>query len=104
MPTVRAFDATKYRDNPIAIAKYLNEALSTKNPTLISIAIGDMARAQGMTGFAKKSGVLRESLYRSFKGHRVPAFDMVFNVLIALDLQLIMRPASKQAKARRQKR
>jgi DNA-binding phage protein len=37
------------RDDPSAIAKYLNDALSTGDPVLITKAIGDMVRAQGVT-------------------------------------------------------
>ncbi len=43
-PSERAF-AAKHRDNPRAIAKYLNDALSTGDPVLITKAIGEMVRA-----------------------------------------------------------
>src|SRR5665811_1301462 len=59
-PTAEAF-AAKYRDNPRAIAKYLNDALSTGDPVLITKAIGDMVRAQGVTSFSQKAGVRRET-------------------------------------------
>ena len=92
-PTAEAF-AAKYRDNPRAIAKYLNDALSTGDPVLIRKAIGDMVRAQVVTRFSQKAGVRRESLYRSFKGELKPSFDTVLKVLIALDIQLIAKPAA----------
>jgi probable addiction module antidote protein len=59
------------------------------------MAIGDMARAQGMTRFAKKAGIRRDSLYKCFSGTSSPAFDTVFNVLIALDVQLIAKPRAR---------
>jgi DNA-binding phage protein len=46
MPKARPFDAAKYRDDPRAIAKYLNDALSTGDPVHITKAIGDMVRSR----------------------------------------------------------
>jgi probable addiction module antidote protein len=94
MPKARAFDASKYRDNPKAIAKYLNDNLATGDPVLITKALGTMIRAQGMTRFAKKSGSRRDSLYVMFRGKSSPAFDTVLNVLRALDIQLIAKPSA----------
>ena len=90
-PTAEAF-AAKYRDNPRAIAKYLNDALSTGDPVLIKKAIGDMVRAQGVTRFSQKVGLSREGLYRSFSGETSPALDRVMNVLMALDIKLTAKP------------
>ena len=93
IPTAAAF-AAKYRDNPRAIAKYLNGALSTGDPVLITKAIGDMVRAQGVAKFAQKAGMRRDSLYRTFSGETSPALDRVMTVLLALDIQLIAKPAT----------
>ena len=94
MPTAAAF-AAKYRNNPRAIAKYLNDALSTRDPVLITKAIGDMVRAQGVAQFAQKAGMRRDSLYRTFSGETSPALDRVMTVLLALDIQLIAKPATR---------
>jgi probable addiction module antidote protein len=74
-PKARAFDAAKYRDDPSAIAKYQNDALSTGDPVLIIKAIGDMVRAQGVTRFSHKAGIRRDNLYRMFNGESSSAFD-----------------------------
>ena len=92
-PIAEAF-AAKYRDNPRAIAKYLNDALSTEDPVIITKAIGAMVRAQGVTRFSQKAGVRREGLYRSFRGELRPSFDTVLKVLLALDIQLIAKPTT----------
>jgi probable addiction module antidote protein len=92
-PTAAAF-AAKHRDNPRAIAKYLNDALSTGDPVLATKAIGDMVRAQGVARFSQKAGVRREGLYRSFSGETSPALDRVMNVLMALDIQLTAKPTT----------
>jgi probable addiction module antidote protein len=92
MPKTRAFDAAEYRDDPKMIAKYLNLALATGDAALITKAIGDMVRAQGMTRFSQKAGLRRDGLYRTFGGEIRPAFATVVEVLIALGVQLEAKP------------
>jgi probable addiction module antidote protein len=96
MPGVRIYDAAKYRDNPKAIAQYLNDALSTEDPFLITRAVGTMVRAQGITRLSRKAGMRRDSLHKMFTGEASPAFDTVMKLLIALDIQLIAKPAAGQ--------
>jgi probable addiction module antidote protein len=70
MPGAHPLDAAKYRDDPVAIAEYLNGALSTEDPFLITRAIATMVRAQGMTRFSRKAGIRRDSLYRLSITHK----------------------------------
>jgi probable addiction module antidote protein len=93
MPGAHGFDTAKYRDDPKAIADYLNVALSTEDPFLITRAIGNMVRAQGMTRFSRKAAMRRDSLIRTFTSEASPAFDTVVKLLIALDVQLVAKPA-----------
>src|ERR1700675_2155693 len=93
MPGAHGFDTAKYRDDPKAIAEYLNVALSTEDPFLITRAIGNMVRAQGMTRFSRKAGMRRDGLIRTFTSEASPAFDTVVKLLIALDIQLTAKPA-----------
>lgn len=51
-------------------------------------AIGDIARAKGMTSVARRSGLGRESLYKALSGEGNPSFDTVLRVMSALDLRL----------------
>jgi probable addiction module antidote protein len=92
-PEALAFDK-KHHDAPRAIAKYLNVALSTGDPVLITKAIGDMVRAQGVTKFAQKAGMRRDTLYRTFSGEMSPTLETVMNALMGLDIQLIAKPAA----------
>ena len=94
MPKARAFDPAKRRDDPKAIAKYLNDALLTDDSILITKAIGDIVRAQGATRFSQKAGMRRDNLYRTFNGESSPAFATVLRVLITLDVQLVAKPAA----------
>ena len=69
MQKAGSFDVEKYRDNPKIIAKYLNVALASDDAAVIVKAIGDMLRAHGIARISTKTGLRREGLYRSFKGH-----------------------------------
>ena len=96
MRGARNFDTTKYRDDPKAIAEYLNGALLTEDPFLITRAISTMVRAQGITRFSRKAAMRRDELYRMFTGEVSPPFDTVVRLLIALEIQLIAKPAARR--------
>ena len=59
------------KDDAIA---YLNAAAETGDPTLLQVAIGDVAKARGMGQVAKEAGVGRESLYKSLGKEGNPSF------------------------------
>ena len=94
MPKARFFDAAEYRDNRKMIAKYLNHALAMGDAVLVTKAIGDMVRAQGMTRFSKKVGLRRDGLYRSFRGKISLTFDTVLSVMLALNVQIVVKPST----------
>ena len=93
MPAIRktpaAFDAADYLDSPEMIAAYLTEAFESEDPALIAKAIGAVARPQGMTDVAEKTGLSRENLYRALGGDTKPEFATVLKVLHALGISLV---------------
>ncbi|OGT20082.1 MAG: putative addiction module antidote protein [Gammaproteobacteria bacterium RBG_16_57_12] len=54
----------------------------------IAKALGDIARAKGMSQVARDAGLSRESLYKALSGERSPAFDTILKVIEALGLKL----------------
>ncbi len=56
------FDAPDYLDSEEAISEYLNVILEENDPALLASALGDIAKARGMTQVAKDSGITREAL------------------------------------------
>jgi len=70
---------------------YLEAALEENNPGLIAAALGDIARAKGMTLLAKKTGLGRESLYKALSAQGNPELSTVLKVVKALGLQLQVR-------------
>lgn len=70
------------------MAAYLEAALDTGDPALIVAALGDIARAKGMTRIARDAGLGRESLYKALSPDGNPEFATVLRVIQALGLRL----------------
>lgn len=72
------------------MALYLDACIeeSDGDTAFIAKALGDIARAQGMSQVAKNAGLSRESLYKSLSGERVPDFSTILKVTKALGLKL----------------
>lgn len=76
------------------MAAYLEAALEDGNPQLVAAALGDIARAKGMTQVARKAGLGRESLYKALTSSGNPELATVLKVISALGLQLHASPAA----------
>ena len=75
------------------MAAYLETALEDGDPTLVAAALGDIARAKGMTQIAREAGLGRESLYKALSASGNPELATVLKVISALGLQLHASPA-----------
>ena len=71
------FDAAAYLDNESAIAAYLTDILEANDPALLASALGDIARARGMSEIAKASGLTREALYKALRPNAKPRYDTI---------------------------
>jgi probable addiction module antidote protein len=63
------------------------------NPGLLAAALGDVARARGMTEIAKASGLSMEALYKALRPDTDPRFDTIARVLTAFGVKLTVQPA-----------
>jgi probable addiction module antidote protein len=86
------FDAGPYLDSEEAIAAYLTDVLAAGDPAFLAAALGDIARARGMTEIAKASGIAREALYKALRADAQPRFDTISKVFAALGVQLVAQP------------
>ena len=84
----RPWDAADFLENEEEIVVYLEAAFEDGDPQLIAAALGDIARSQGMTKVALKSGLGRESLYKALSPEGNPGFATVLKVVQALGLRL----------------
>ena len=86
------FDAAPYLDNEATIAPYLTDILAANDPALLAAALGDIARARGMSEIAKASGITREALYKALRADAQPRFDTISRVCTALGVRLVALP------------
>ena len=86
------FDAARYLTDDAAIAEYMTAVLETDDSDLLLLALGDVARARGMTQVAKDAGLGRESLYKALAPGAKPRFDTVLKVARALGVRLSAHP------------
>lgn len=87
------FDPGDYLDSNEAIAEYLTAILEHGDPELTLKALGDVAKARGMTQIARETGLGRESLYKAFRPGAQPRFDTVMKVMQALGVRITATPA-----------
>jgi probable addiction module antidote protein len=84
------YDVAEHLRTPLEMAAYLEACIQEADgdAAFIAKALGDIARAKGMTEIARDSGLSRESLYKALSGDRVPTFDTVLRVMTALGLSI----------------
>lgn len=82
------FDPSKYPDDDEAIADYIRLAIEDGDPGLVAAALGDVARARGMTQVAQSAGLTREALYKALRPEAHPRFDTIQKVWKALGVKL----------------
>ena len=82
------FDEAEHLNTPSDVAAYLNAVLAEDDSTLLTHALGVIARARGMTEIARVSDLTRASLYKALSEQGRPEFETVRKVLGALGLRL----------------
>lgn len=84
------YDVAEHLRTPEEMAAYLDAWLEEAPDDIAGItkALGNIARAKGMTQVAKDSGLSRESLYRALSAEGNPSFATVLKVARALGMKL----------------
>jgi len=91
------FDITDLLQSDEDIAEYLRLVLADGDAVLLAAALGDIARARGMTQLARDAGLSRASLYKSLSGERAPSSDTLLRVIRAMGYQLSIEPIKAAA-------
>jgi probable addiction module antidote protein len=88
--TTTRYDVAEHLRTPEEMAAYLEACIEEAHgdAAFIAKALGDIARAKGMSQVARDSGLSRESLYKALSGERTPNFDTVLKVISALGIKL----------------
>lgn len=84
------YDVAEHLRTPEEMAAYLEACIdeAAGDAAFIAKALGDIARAKGMSQVARDAGLSRESLYKALSGDRSPGFDTILKVIGALGLEL----------------
>ena len=88
--TTRKWDASEYLDSPEMIHEYLKAAFEDGDSEMLLIAIGNVAKAQGMSEIARKTKLSRQNLYKALSPGGAPKFDTVKKVVEAFGCKLAL--------------
>ena len=91
----RPFDMANHLGSEEEITEYLRQVLEDNDPAELAGALGDIARARGMTQLARDTGLSRKSLYKSLSGERAPSSETLFKVMQALGFKLTLAPMTQ---------
>lgn len=90
------FRAADYLRTDADIAGYIEEMLSDGDPRAVPIALRTVAEAVGgMSALAEKTGLSRETLYRTLSERGNPRLDTLAAILAAFNLRLSVRPTRR---------
>ena len=90
----KTWDPAEHLVTEADMAAYLEAALQEGDSKLIAAALGDIARAKGMTQIARETGLGRESLYKALSSEGNAEFATIMKVISALGLQLHATPSN----------
>lgn len=79
----KKYDVADYLDSDEMVAIYLDAAFESGDTSRIAEALGDVARARGMTKIAKATGLAREQLYKTLSADGKPELSTVLKVMAA---------------------
>ena len=89
------YDVSEQLRTPEEMAAYLDAWLAEApdDASGIARALGDIARAKGMSQVARDAGLSRESLYKALSENGNPSFSTVLKVARALGVRLYAEAA-----------
>jgi probable addiction module antidote protein len=93
---IKQYDVVEYLESEEDMAAYLQAALEDGDPALVIHALGNIARARGMSQIARDTGLRRESLYKALSPEGNPEFATVLKVVHALGIKLNAEPTHAQ--------
>jgi probable addiction module antidote protein len=99
MTRLKKWDTAEHLKTEEDMALFLEACLeeAEDDAAFVAKALGDIARAKGMTQLAKDTGLGRESLYKALSGEGNPSFATILKVVHALGLQLHAAPRHNPA-------
>lgn len=91
---INKYNSSDYLKAPEGVAMYIEAALEEDDPKLLLAALRDVTELQGgMAMMAQKTGLGRESLYKSLSENGNPKLSTLLEVIKALGLHLSVKAA-----------
>ncbi len=94
LSSLRRFDAAEHLKSDADITEYLTAIIEEGDESLLASALGDVAKARGMTAIAASSGITREALYRALRPGAKPRYDTIQKVMKALGYRISLQKIS----------
>lgn len=87
------WDVNEFLDSEEKVNAFIEAAFEDGDPVIIKKALGEVARARGMSAIARDAGVTREALYKALSENGDPRLSTLTGVMKALGLKLQAAPA-----------
>ena len=87
---LQKWDSAEYLKTEEDMVAYLQACMDEAgdDAAFIAKALGNIARAKGMSQLSKETGLGRESLYKALSGEGNPSFATILKVMHALGIKL----------------
>lgn len=97
--SLKKWDSAEHLQTEEDMAMYLEACLEEAgdDAAFIAKALGNIARAKGMSQLSRDTGLGRESLYKALSGEGNPSFATILKVTRALGIRLHAAPAESDA-------
>jgi len=86
------FEASEFLETAEAQAELLSDAFASGEPAYITVALGAIAKAHGMSAVAREAGVTREALYKALSERGDPQLSTLMGVIKALGFEISISP------------
>ena len=89
----KRFEASDFLKSEAAIEEFLAAAMEDPNPDVFLAALGEVAKVRGIAALAERSGLGRESLYKTLAPGAKPRYETICKLVDALGVKLTVKAA-----------
>ena len=88
------YDGADFLESEADMSSYLNAALEENDPQFFMKALGNIAKARGVSSIAQETGLARQQLYKTLSSQGNPRLDTLFKLSKTLGIKLTVETAS----------
>lgn len=90
--TFSRYDTANYLQDEQDIQAYLEVALEDGDPSMIAVALGNIARSRNISQLARDTNMSRDGIYKALSGQGNPSFSTIYKLAGALGYQINLVP------------